>query len=245
MTETSELNIEGMPEFITSMNFLEMAQLISSLPDLMTEVMGLYSEVFGRLSTYGWYVSPQILDQIPDSEIGVYLREGNSIDFEKFIVQYVESDLPRIVQDCQRQFPNRKDIIDEIQMLYNDGYYRAVVVLCYTQADGISNDLFDVGFFDTDRSQNYKLKTYIEIKKNDSSYSERIISQLNTSSNEITAWSKSDSFKQEDRIKCSFNRHLVLHGHSIDYGTKLNAVRAICILDFLQSIGETTMRKKS
>jgi len=32
--------------------------------------------------------------------------------------------------------------------------------------------------------------------------------------------------------KNSYNRHLVIHGHSIDYGTKINAVRALLLLDF-------------
>lgn len=215
-------------------SWAKMAQQINELTELIPEALGLFHESFSLLSEQGWYVSPRIFDEIPPSKVSFYLKSENANEFEDYIIQEMETILPKIIDDCQKSFPNRNDIIEEIQKSYNHGYYSAVVALCYTQADGISNDLFGVGFFDKDQNDGYKLKSYQKLRKLEFNHSIGIIKQLGISTNEITAYSNRKDLQQEDKKKVSFNRHLVLHGHSTEYGTKINAVRAICILDFLQ-----------
>lgn len=196
--------------------------------------MGAFYDSLKQLSKRGWYISPRPFDKMPFSKTPYFVKVENYPKFEVMIVEEIEKVMPELIEDCQKSFPNRSDVFDEIQKLYDAGFYRAVIALCYTQADGISNDIFGVGFFDKDRKNQYMLRSYLELKKKEFNHSIGIISQLEIPTNEITAYSQSEDLQQEAKMKSSFNRHLVLHGHSIDYGTKLNAIRAICILDFLQ-----------
>jgi hypothetical protein len=64
------------------------------------------------------------------------------------------------------------------------------------------------------------------------SFAGKIAGQLKEPRNEISRYVK-DEIKNRTFKLDSFNRHLVLHGHSIHYGTQKNAIRAILLLDFV------------
>ena len=218
--------------------WIKHARQIDEIAKNLPIAMGVFYENLSLLSEQGWYVSPRPFDDISLGKIPYYLKGENSVEFEEMIVQEIEKVLPELIIDCQNSFPNRSEVFDEIHKLYTHGFYRAVVTMCYTQADGISNDIFKVGFFDKDKNEEYRLKTYIKLKGMEFNHSIGIIRQLTIPTNEITANSKTDYLQEENKMKSSFNRHLVLHGHSTQYGTKLNAIRAICVLDFLQYLTE-------
>ncbi len=224
----------GIPESPLTKYARQMDDLAKNLPI----AMGIFYDKLTLLSEQGWYVSPRPFDDISLGKIPYYLKAENAIEFEEIIVAEIEKVLPNLIEDCQNSFPNRADIFDEIHRLYNDGYYRSVVTMCYIQADGISNDIFQVGFFDKDKNDGYKLKTFTALRRMDFNHSIGIIRQLEIPTNEITANSQSAYLQEESKKRSSFNRHLVLHGHSTNYGTKLNAVRAICVLDFLHYLSE-------
>lgn len=222
-------------------SWVKYVRQIEEIAKNLPATMGLFYEKLSLLSEQGWYVSPRPFDEISFAKIPYYLKPENSIEFEEMIVDEIEQVLPELISDCQKSFPDRANVLDEIYNLYNNGFYRAVVALCYTQADGISNDIFGVGFFDKDKTQSWKLHTYLKLRNMEFNHSIGIIGQLDIPTNEITANSKSDYLQEENKKKSSFNRHLVLHGHSIEYGTKLNAIRAICVLDFLQYLTEAVV----
>ena len=210
------------------------ARQIDEIAKNIPRAMGAFYESLSLLSERGWYVSPRPFDDISINKIPDYLKAENAIEFEEMIVEEIEKALPELIRDCQESFPNRADIFDEIHRLYMNGFFRSVVTMCYTQADGISNDIFQVGFFDKDRNEEYKLKSYLKLRQMEFNYSPGIIKQLDIPTNEITANSQSGHLQETETKARSFNRHLVLHGHSLEYGTQLNAIRAICLLDFLQ-----------
>jgi hypothetical protein len=59
------------------------------------------------------------------------------------------------------------------------------------------------------------------------------VKQLSINENEITMYSKNEKFKDLASRTTSYNRHLIMHGHSFNYGCKKNALRAILLLDFI------------
>lgn len=221
-------------EPVWSKHVRQIEEIAKNLP----AAMGVFYEKLSLLSEQGWYVSPRPFDKVSFSKIPYYLQPENSIEFEELIVEEIEQVLPELISDCQKSFPNRADIFDEIHQLYNNGFYRAVVTLCYTQADGISNEIFNVDFFGRNGKKDWRLKSYLKLRDMEFNHSIGIIRQLDIPTNEITAYSGSEYLKEENKRKSSFNRHLVLHGHSTEYGTQLNAIRAICVLDFLQYLTE-------
>jgi hypothetical protein len=127
------------------------------------------------------------------------------------------------------KIPHRQQILTEIEQCYKRKLYSSVVTLCYTQVDGICNEKLNYGFFDTDnKTHDLKIQS-LELKPN---LSTKIASQVKEPKNEFSRYVRKDIQDRTFELN-SFNRHLVLHGHSIYYGTEKNAIRAILLLDFV------------
>jgi hypothetical protein len=195
-----------------------------------------------------WYLSPRVFDEISIIEISEFIKKKDQTEWELLIINEAEKLIPVIIQNCSQNFETRRSIFEEIEKAFENEMYHSVVVLAYTQADGICNDNFQNGFFDKElissdqkkkRKKNptdYQLTTYRKIKNFEMNHSISVVEQLDFISNEITAYSDQGKLLDPDIRKTSFNRHLVLHGHSKEFGTKVNALRAICLLDFLHFI---------
>lgn len=225
--------------------YFKMAQNLERITKSLPSLYGEIYDDFSFLSEEGWYLSPRIFDQISFSELHKNFRTKDIVELERLILKEGEKLISEIIKNCISGFENRMDIFIEIQSLFDHGFYRSVVALCYTQADGICNDTWEVGFFDKDKHQDWKLKTYLKFKQLGLKYPSSVMSQLDIQGNEITANSKGAMFQDNDKKKTSFNRHLILHGHSINYGTKENAIRAICLLDFLHFITQEAVEVNS
>lgn len=186
-----------------------------------------------HITSLGWYVSPVLIRDIPMLEAAELFRKENVLKFQEKIIELADEAIPRILTKCGKQFPERKIILEEIREAFKVGLYSAVVSLSYSQADGISNDVWGFGFFDKNKREEYKLKSYLNLKGGEIGINTGVAEQLGMPSNEIIVHEGDELLKDPDYRKKSFNRHLVIHGHSTDYGTRLNAIRAIYLLDLI------------
>ena len=186
-----------------------------------------------RASEYGWYLSPEAIRKYPISQLAELLKQDDLSELEESILNDADNLAKKTIEKAITIFPDRKDVLLEILDCYNKKYYFATINLSYSQTDGICNELWGFGFFDKTGKPEYKLKAHEEFQNYQDGLATIISQQLSTRSNEVTM--HSDTFKNNftDKIKSSFNRHLVQHGHSVNYGNQTNAIRAILIIDFL------------
>ena len=180
----------------------------------------------------GWYISDHIFENCSFKDLYFYTREGNVSKFEEFVIKTFDSKFEKIMKTLHESFPERIQLFNEIEQLYKLTFYNSLINLCYSQVDGICNKVWGLGFFDVDKKNNYNLKLPNNLNFKGDSVNSIISSQLSEPKNEITKHSKDFSFTDEEKIK-SFNRHFVIHGHSINYGSKKNAIRAILLLEFV------------
>lgn len=196
----------------------------------------MYHDIFSHtrhVAARGWYISPNVIRDVPLNEIVDLFQEVNAVRFEQLLIELADSIIERVLKRCSVRFPDRKVIFEEIADLYKLEFYRPVILLCYTQVDGMSNDFWGFGFFDKDRRQEYKLKSYLKLQELEKGINSGFAAQLEISMNEITVNSADQMFTSDAELqKRTFNRHHIMHGHSINYGTKTNAIRAIYLLDF-------------
>ena len=185
------------------------------------------------ISSLAWYISPHVVRDIPLFDFAELIKEENVLGFQNKIIELADIAIPRILTKCGKQFLERKAIFEEIREAFNKELYSAVISLAYTQIDGISNDTWGFGFFDKDRNQDYQLKSYLNLQSGTIGINTGIAEQLGITSNEIIVHSGSELFNNDEYKKNSYNRHLVIHGHSVGYGTRINAIRAIYLLDLL------------
>jgi hypothetical protein len=190
-----------------------------------------------NLTTLGWYLSPNIVGRFYVDELEELVRAENINKFEQGIIDESDLQIPRIVKNCGKLFPQRAHIFNEMLALYNSKHYYSLITLAYAQADGICKDIWGkFGFFDKDKDKDnsYKMKLYLKLSEKDLPViSSILVEQMSVTSNELTIYSKAALFGDSDVEKRTFNRHKIVHGHSINYGTKVNAIRAMYLLDYL------------
>ncbi|MDP1728398.1 MAG: hypothetical protein Q8M15_16560 [Bacteroidota bacterium] len=176
-----------------------------------------------------WFISFNLIGSLSIKELVEMFYNRDEQKFQKFIFDAFPKQQERIFKEIRKIIPHREPLIAEIEKLYNNKYYASVIVLAYTQVDGICSENLGYGFFDTD-NKTYDLKVS-KLKPGDGLAS-KIAFQLKASKNEITRYVKKE-IENRTFERDSYNRHLVLHGHSINYGSKINAMRAISLLDFI------------
>lgn len=176
-----------------------------------------------------WFVSFNLISSLSLNELAEMLYNKDENNFQEFIYNVFPKEQKRIFQEIREVVPHRDLIINEIEQLYNNQYYASAIILAYSQVDGICNENLGYGFFDTEIST-YDLK--ISKLNPGVGLASQIAFQLKADKNEITKYVK-DEIKTKTFKKESYNRHLVMHGHSTHYGTKINAMRAISLLDFI------------
>jgi len=182
-----------------------------------------------------WYVSTKVLDGYElntISELSKATNKNNIQQIEEYIIASFDERKIKIFDYLRKTFPSRINLLEEIENLYKSNYYSALIILCYSQADGICMDQWKIGFFDSDKKNGYKLKIK-KLKTRKKQFSRSISNQLRQNKNEITRSSFNSKYNDQSNVIKSFNRHLVMHGHSIEYGTKTNAIRAILLLEFI------------
>jgi hypothetical protein len=221
--------LEEFNSFLNESYFYKVTQSFKNLK-IAFDIFNERHKHFSEFTKYGWYVSPNIFRELDIEEYSYTIDSLNlkkEIEISNLLSSNFERNKILIFDEIIEFLPNRKDIVSEIYKAYESEYYFACINLCYAQTDGISNEFFNYGFFDTEDKE-LKIKSYV-FNQSLSSY---IASQLKQDRNEITRYVKKE-VDDKSFDAGSYNRHLVLHGHSLRYGTKLNAVRAVLLLDFV------------
>lgn len=193
------------------------------------------------------YVSTKVLDNLElssISELSNVTKKSNTNNLLNYILSSFEERINDVFSYLDKTFPNRKHIFDEIKQLYELGFYTSLVTLCYCQADGMSNERWGFAFFDTEtQKKNHELKIK-SLKTKRTPLTVAILGQLKQSKNELTLYSKDSIFNDNKTKLKTLNRHMVIHGHSIYYGKKENAIRAILLLEFICDLANNNFQKK-
>jgi hypothetical protein len=210
----------------------DLKQGIGALKLVLSNIAENNLKNMNNIASAGWYISPNLVSEYSFSDLSSFSKKENLEKFEYELIKDADNHINKILTKCINSFPKRESIFNEILKLYNNNCYYSLINICYSQTDGICNETWSFGFFDKENNS-YQLKAYKEFSKHNIGLSSFFVEQLGIKKNEITMWSKDDSFKSTIKIENSINRHHIIHGHSLNYGTKKNAIRAIYLLDFL------------
>lgn len=167
------------------------------------------------LLNYGWYISAKMqLKKI--SNVIELIKLEKIEDAENILITFFKENLEKIEEQLIDKHTERKGIINEAFKAHRNEMYYSSTILFLSQGDGI----IDGKIFHNrqnlekhlDKSKN---PNFIKILKEDSS--------LNVPSIKIN---KSKYFSK-------LNRHAVMHGESLDYGTEKNSLKALSLCCFV------------
>lgn len=190
-----------------------------------------------------FYLSPDFMLELPLREILNTLQDIKSIYIDQQLKDWFYAQKQQVFQRIKCVSTARLVIIQEIEQAFELKMYSSVVMLCYAQCDGIwieevcqdENGLFAFGYDEKTNIRWAKWKKKHPQNFSDMAYRGTISNQLESGgNNELMQYVKGLT-KGIDFEESSSNRHLVFHGRVSGYGTELNAIRAILLLDTILS----------
>jgi hypothetical protein len=144
---------------------------------------------------------------------------------DQTLINYFEDNLDDIENTVISLSPTRAHIFKEAFKAHRREQYDLSIPVFLAQADGIAKDFSGHNFF-LKSDKKPKTAIYVEKQKSDT-LSFAFLAPL-TKSTTISA-SERERNSDEDYL----NRHMILHGESKDYGSKINSLKVISLVNYI------------
>jgi len=182
-------------------------------------------EALLTLGNHGWFLDP---------EMGVRwlmilkkaLSNGDIDDAENALIEFFCNRLDIIESLIVAKFPRREKIIKAAFVAHRREEYELSIPVLLAQTDGICKEVIGQHFFI--RGKNKKPQTAIYVEQITNGTMQAILLQPLA---QVLPINKSE--KERDENFSELNRHMVLHGESLDYGTKVKALKAISLINYV------------
>ena len=197
-----------------------------------------YCEAFRKLPTrtreallllgkHGWYFDPEM--SLPDLwALKVAIDEGEHPEAETTLMEYFESHLTEIEQSIVTKFPHRSHLIRAAWDAHRRGEYVLSIPVLLAQTDGICKETVDKYLF-MKKDKKPETASYVDQIAADC-WRAAVLSPL-AETLPIGA-----SKRERTEGFTSLNRHTVLHGESLDYGNKINSLKAISLVNYVAHV---------
>lgn len=175
-----------------------------------------------------WYLSEFHYRKLKLSDIYII----DPLKLEKLLLSIFEENYDLIKNTIIQSHANRNQIINELFTAYENKLFHSVVILSYSLTDGIIKEKFGLNFWGYDNNKNLTYSSRISELIDSESVFNLVKKRLNVRGES----NLQDKLINEKEKIYSNNRHCVIHGDSYLYGTKVNAVKSIFLLDFISSL---------
>jgi len=200
--------------------FEQLKKLSSDLPPRTKEALLL-------LGAHGWYLD---LDMpIPSLwELRNALAEGDTTEAENALARYFENRVDDIEKSIINRFPHRKELVSSAFSAHRSGNYALSIPVLFAQTDGICKEVAKQYFF---RKYDGRPQTarFVEEVASDTLRA-ALLSPLAEDLPIATSELKRSAGWSE------LNRHMVMHGESLDYGSKVNGLKAISLINYVAHV---------
>ncbi|MFC6672515.1 hypothetical protein [Marinobacterium aestuariivivens] len=229
------IRIPQLPELIQPAEKLQkifsqsLGPAIEQLKQSFDELPPRTQNVLLLLGSHGWY---------PDLEMEMpmlwHLEEefstGRVDSAETLLIEYFEGRMNKIQASVATRFPHRSDLISSALDAHRKEAYELAIPVLLAQIDGICKEVAGDYLFMKDRKQpKPRTATYVSQFASDN-FTYALLSPL------ATVLPVSASEKERGTNFTGLNRHMVLHGESLDYGTRKNGLKAISLLNYVSQV---------
>jgi hypothetical protein len=202
---------------IISPAFAELQRSFKEMPPKIQEALLL-------LAQHGWHLDfnmplPSLL------EIKKAISSGEIEEVEEALVEYFESQLDEVEKSFDAKFPHRSHIISSAIKAHRNGEHFLSIPVLLAQTDGICKEVVGQYLF-MKKDRKPRTAIYVEQVAADT-YQAALLSPL-AASTPISA-----SVHEREEGFNLLNRHMVLHGESLDYGSKVNSLKALSLINYV------------
>ena len=186
------------------------------------------------IAGHGWYFN--VFDHTFPLVFGIAedLEMGNVTEVDEFMVYYYEKRLGEIEEYLVSKYPHRAHLLRTAFRAHREGGYELSTLAFLTQVDGICWDTTGECSFFLRRGGKPETADFVERKIGRRNLTRAMLAILTHSHPIHYSRRERQSWEEEHRRPFSaFNRHRVLHGESLDYGTHENSLRAMSLLYYV------------
>jgi hypothetical protein len=181
------------------------------------------------LGNHGWFFDLEM--PLPFLwELENALNEGDINEAEAALADYFRKNLETIENRFVTKFPHRAKIINSAFNAHKRGEYELSIPIFLAQTDGICYEVINQHLFMRVRGEKKpSTAIYVDSFASDT-FRHALLSPLSqplpisASKNE-----RSETFNE-------LNRHQVMHGESWDYGTEVNGLKSISLLNYVAQV---------
>lgn len=180
------------------------------------------------LTKRAWFVSAEVpVTLLRKCEKA--MAEGNFVAVDELMSSFTENRAEVVGEAALKYFPARKLAVDAAFAAHHRGDYWCAIPLLLSQADGVCRDMLNAQLYSKSKRNRRQLEDALRPLSDQDTlaillHALRINGPLNASSSEMVQYPG------------MLNRHEVLHGSSTVFGTRLNSLKSISLIDFLMTV---------
>lgn len=207
-------------------NLLErvVASVFDAVQTTFQELPPRVQEAIIMLGKQGWYWDSVIPYPVL-WQLEALLIEGAVAEVEDSLVEHFENRLSEIEKSILEEFPHRGHLVRAAFGAHRRKEYELSIPVFFAQTDGIYKEVANEYLF-MKKNNAPGTATYVEQISADS-FTVALLGPL-TQTLPINA-----SVKDRPEGFHMLNRHTVLHGESLDYGSKINSLKAISLINYV------------
>ena len=199
--------------------------IINKLGHLNTKKVGL---IINKIAAYGWYVDDFSYESSLDVNLSLKYIYGNFPEkLDSHFSKYYSYKTDEIEQELILKYPNRKPIISEAFYAHKRGLYHSSICLIITLIDGICDDEYESKFF---KNKKNLPEINLDLNNLNKEYLDFLISPIKKKG-VINGWEK-----ELHKYPIRLNRHEIIHGKDVDYGTLINSLKMISMLSYINYV---------
>jgi len=223
-----------------NIEFPNLTPIVDALKPTMEE-MGRHFEALSPrvqqalllIAEHGWYFN--VFDYTFPLVFGIAenLEMGNVTEVDEFMMDYYEKGLGEIEEYLVSKYPHRAHLLKPAFCAHRNGDYELSTLAFLTQVDGICWDCTDCNFF-LKKGGKPQTAEYVEEELVRRSLTRAMLSILtHLLPISYSSWEREQWEEEHGRTFAFLNRHEVLHGESLDYGTEKNSLKAVSLLYYV------------
>jgi hypothetical protein len=183
----------------------------------------LFSLTLKLLANYGWYISEDLkMNELTSMYRNAY--EENVKELDNFFIQFYNDSLEKNTTSLSIRFKDRKIMFQEALSAHKNKYYHCSTLLWLTLCDSLcEGELFKL------KGEKKAIKNFLQKNGTDEIHSKYLEVLTEVNAIDVFTGNKSNYISQ-------LNRHGIVHGYDINYGTEVNSLKAFSLLVFIKDM---------
>jgi len=203
----------------------ELNKSFTQIAEGFQRIQKVFPEDIRILAQNGWFISFWHTPIAGLTSVAHLFSSGETDQGHEAMCHHFSEVLEEIEEELVRRNPKRAGILTKAFRAQRNKDYELSVPVFLAQADGIANEMLGVSVYTRHSSKRKKMAEAIE--QLDPKGLEDPMLRLVIGDLPITASTNSDEYSDK-----SLNRHAIIHGTDVLYGTKLNSYRALSWLQY-------------